>query len=191
MEQKGVVAVFLWRNADWRSPALILILFFCSFQPWFGRKRRIGNHKIECLQISRIVFILRVVERVALFDRCIGVVVKNHVHFRQPDCGIVFFLSVQGRIRGSFGFGAKKQRTGTACRVVDGGTDTVHLVEPQNLCDDTANLRWSIELTFAFSAFGCEILHQILIGIAYKIVISRAVFAEIEIWCLEYADKSA
>ena len=116
---------------------------------------------------------------------------ENHVHLCQSDRGIVFLLPIQGCIRRCFGFGAKKQRPGTACRIVDGSSDAIYLIEPQNLGYYPADLCRGIELAFAFSTFGRKIFHQVFIGIAYKVVIGCPVFAEIEVGGLEYRDKPA
>lgn len=52
MKQESVVAVFLRRDAYRRAPTMILVFFFRTFQPRFGRKRGIGHHEIERLEIT-------------------------------------------------------------------------------------------------------------------------------------------
>lgn len=46
--------------------------------------------------------------------------------------------------------------------------------------NNAADLRGRIELALALAAFGCEVPHEVFIGIAEDIITVRAVLAEIE-----------
>jgi hypothetical protein len=45
---------------------------------------------------------------------------------------------------------------------------------------NAADFAWGVELPLAFSALGCEVPHQILVGITQNIIAVRAVLREIQ-----------
>ena len=61
----------------------------------------------------------------------------------------------------------------------------------KHLCHNTTHFGRSIELTFAFAAFGCKVFHEILIGIAKNIVVGSAIFTKIKVFALESCNQIA
>ena len=82
MLEEGIVAVLLWWDAILKATIQVM-LGIETAAPGFGGKRRIGNRKIEMLELAVLFPVVRLGERVVLPNLCGRVIMQDHVHARQ------------------------------------------------------------------------------------------------------------
>ena len=119
---------------------------------------------------------------------------QDHVHPGEAGGGGILFLPVERDLHvfAVAGFVAdfEEQRAGAARRIIDGGVvGGVGVADAENLRDDAADLGGRVELALALAALGGEVPHEILVGVAEKVVAIGAVLREIERRVLEDGDE--
>lgn len=190
VQEEGVVAVFLRRNAIAETVVLILCRVE-AIAPGLGGERRVGDDKVEQLELTHRVFEMRRGQGVVLPDFRRGAVVQDHVHLGQGAGGVIHFLTVDGQVEagGTLGFvvGFEQQRARTAGRVVDALLAVSSTCQADDLGHDPRHLGWGIELPLALAGLGGEMAHQVFVGITQDVVTLGAVAAEIEPWRVEDA----
>jgi hypothetical protein len=161
--------------------------------PAFVAEGRIGDDVVEGLQRVALGE-ERAGEGVALLDLRRGVVVQDHVHAGEAGGGGILFLPVKGDAhvfavpRGVADL--QEQRARAAGGVIDGGVVArPGVADAENLGDDAADLGGGVELALALAALGGEVPHEILVGVAEKVVAIGAVLGEIEGGVLEDGDE--
>ena len=84
----------------------------------------------------------------------------------------------------------QQQGAGAAGGVVDGGVvGGAGAADADSLRDDAADLGGGVELALALAAFGGEVAHQVLVGVAQDVVAFGPVFGEVEGFVLEDGDQ--
>ena len=61
-------------------------------------------------------------------------------------------------------------------------------INPNDLCNNAADLRRRVELTFALAAFCGKMTHQVFVGIAQNVVTLCPVLAEVQRLVLKNGD---
>ena len=123
----------------------------------------------------------------------IGIVdpMYDHRHARHADCGNVLFLSLYGDTPFRLRRRAKEKRPGPASRIVDRNHLALVVADANHLRHYTAHFGRRVELAFRLARLRGEILHQVLVGVADKVVVGGAVVREVEVFVLKHADESA
>ena len=96
--------------------------------------------------------------------------------------GDVVLLAVDGELGGA-GFVGRldEQRAGAAGGVVDGGlAQLAGALDADHLRHDPRHLGRGVELALALAAFGGEVAHQVLVGVAQQVVALGPVGAKVE-----------
>ena len=193
VQQIGVVALFGGWDAVRIEAVEGVVVGIEAGAPAFVGKGGVGDDVVEGLE-GVAVFEERVGEGVALFDFGFGMVVEDHVHVSQTGGGGVFLLTVEGDLHVPAVAGLvadfEQERAGPAGRIVNGGVAGDGSVpDTEDASDDARDFGWGVELAFALAAFGGEVAHQVLVGVAQNIVPVGAVFGEVEGRILKDGDK--
>ncbi len=184
VQEIGVVALFGGRDAVRIEAVERVVVGIESGAPAFVGKGRVGDDVVEGLE-GVAVFEEGVGEGVALFDFGFGMVVEDHVHVGQTGGGGVFFLTVEGDLHVPAVAGLvadfEQERTGAAGGVVDGGVaGDGGVPDAEDAGHDARDFGGGVELALALAAFGGEVAHEVLVGVAQNIVPIGAVFGEVE-----------
>ena len=166
MQQEGVIAIFLRRYAPDKAAKLI-VLSIQAAGPVLVGKGRVGDGKVEALELVVALLPLGRGQGIALPDLGGRIVVQDHVHARQGAGGVIHLLTVDGEPLGSrLVTGLEQQGAGAAGRVVDGGILRRLAADADHLGQNARHLGRGIELALGLARFGGEVAHQVFVGIA-------------------------
>ena len=102
---------------------------------------------------------------------------QDHVHPGEAAGGGILLLPVERDTGGRFVTDLEQQGAGPAGGVVDGGGGAgPGIMDADDLRDDAADLGGRVELALALAAFGGEVAHQVLVGVAEDVVAVGTVF---------------
>src|SRR5690554_704736 len=179
VQQKGVVAVFLRRNAPHKAVERVFFRVEAT-GPVFLGKGRVGHGEVEGFQLAVSLLPLGVGKNVALPDLGGGIVVQNHIHARQSAGGVVHLLVEDRQPPRGLIAGFQQQGAGAAGGVVDGGILQNISIDTDHFRQNLRDLRRGVELALGFARFGGEVAHQVFIGITEQVVAIGAVGGQIQ-----------
>ena len=166
VQQEGVIAIFLRRYAPDKAAKLI-VLGIQAAGPVLVGKGRVGDGKVEALELVVALLPLGRGQGIALPDLGGRIVVQDHVHARQGAGGVIHLLTVDGEPLGSrLVTGLEQQGAGAAGGVVDGGILRRLATDADHLGQNARHLGRGIELPLGLARFGGEVAHQVFVGIA-------------------------
>ena len=135
---------------------------------------------------------LRVGERVSVFEFRVVDAVDDHRHLRHADGREVYLLPFDGdgiHLAARFRRRADQQRSRPARHVVDGDHRAFILCDVDDPRHHAAHFAGGVELTLGLAGLRGEVLHQILVGVANEVIVCGAVVGKVEILVLEDADQ--
>ena len=136
VEQEGVVAVLLGRDAELEAMELVSLRVE-AVAPRLGGERWIGDHEVECLEPPSGPLKWGLERVLSLPDFRGRAVVQDHVHPGQRLGGVVHLLPVERKIEAGAALGFvvrfQQQRARAARRVVDGLVGRLALPTPITL----------------------------------------------------------
>ena len=151
MKQEGIVSVLFRGNAVLET----VIKIGSRLEPRHPvllRKRRIGDHVVECPQDVSVLE-ARIGQRVAIVNDGGILPVQHHVHPGKAGCGTVLFLPVDGYLdRGSL-CRPQQERAGAACRVIESHQAFAvrrAVTHADDGCNQARNFGRGIKLAFRF-----------------------------------------
>lgn len=116
---------------------------------------------------------------------------QDHVHAREGRCGVVHLLAVERQVQAGallrLVMGLEKEGARAAGWIVDAHRRIGSASQTYDLGHHARYLGWRIELAFALARFGGEVAHEVLVGVAQKIVSLGSVPSKID--TLENSDE--
>ena len=108
----------------------------------------------------------------------------------RPAVAASFFLPVECDLGAGFVAHFEQEGAGSAGGVVDGGAGgSGGVTDTDDLRHDARDLGGGVELALALAAFGGEVAHEVLVGVAQDVVAFGAVFGEVEGFVFEDGDE--
>ena len=115
---------------------------------------------------------------------------QEHIHASQTTRSGVLLLPVERHRNTCRIAHLQQQRTRATGGIINrSGMSWLRIVNTNNLGHNPADFSRSVELTLTLPAFGSEVAHQVLIGIAKNIVAISAVLGEVEGFILKNRDQ--
>ena len=96
MQQEGVIAIFRFPAVPPDKAAKLIVLGIQTAGPVLVGKRRVGDGKVEALELVVALLPLGRGQGIALPDLGGRIVVQDHVHARQGAGGVIHLLTVDG-----------------------------------------------------------------------------------------------
>ena len=190
MEKEGEIAVLVGRGSDMKAPErLFRRVGLEAVGPGFQGKWRIGDDKVVLHQLPAGCRELGVSQHVALGDFCRFLCMQDHIHHRETACRDVHFLAEDRQLdRGRLGRFQKQGPRATG-RVIDALLGVCGPLNATDRGDDARDLCRGVKLTFALAGLGCEIPHEVFVGVTEQVVAVRAVAREVQFLTAEDVDQ--
>src|ERR1022692_431503 len=180
VEEVGIVALLGGWDAEGLESQVGVVAGIDAVAPGLVAEGRIGDYVVEGFD-GVAVFEFGIGQGVALLNVRPGIVVQDHVHAGQAGGGGVLFLPVEGDLGAGFVAHFEEKGAGAAGGVVDGGAGGGgRVADAHDFRYDAGDFGGSVELAFALAAFGGEVAHEVLVGVAQDVVAFGAVLGEVE-----------